>query len=130
MIALLATITAIVYMAVTPHAGERFTEFYILGLEGKAEGYPREVRAGEAASVILGIINREHAVVTYRIVVSIDGTKNSEISPVSIIPEEKWEQVIKFIPTMVGDNQTVEFLLYKDAGVSPYLSLNLWLDVK
>ncbi len=41
-------------------AGERFTEFYILGLEGKADNYPDELTVGEEGRVILGIVNHEH----------------------------------------------------------------------
>ena len=45
---LLATITAIIYLVVTSPAGERFTEFYIKGLKGKAGGYAGAIKAGEA----------------------------------------------------------------------------------
>jgi uncharacterized membrane protein len=130
MIAIMATATSIVYLAIMPHAGARFTEFYILGMDNRAEGYPKEAIAGETVSVILGIVNREQAKTNYRITVVIDGIKNSEIQPVTLFPDEKWEQVIKFVPTKVGNNQKVEFLLYRDEGTNPYLSLTLWIDVK
>ena len=42
-------------------APARFTEFYALGPEGKASGYPRELMVGEETVVILGVVNKEYA---------------------------------------------------------------------
>jgi uncharacterized membrane protein len=44
--------------------------------------------------------------------------------------KEKWEKQVSFTPTSVGENQKVEFLLYKGGQVEPYLSLRLLIDVK
>jgi uncharacterized membrane protein len=57
---------SIVYVIVTPRVGERFTEFYILGTSGKAEGYPRQLAPGQSGQVILGVVNHEYARVEYR----------------------------------------------------------------
>jgi len=40
-----------------PRTGERFSELYVLGPSRMAEGYPFNVRAGEAYSVYLGVGN-------------------------------------------------------------------------
>jgi uncharacterized membrane protein len=130
LLVIVTTIGAIVYLAVTPHIGERFTEFYILGVDGKAEGYPQEVKAGQEAKVILGMVNHEYENTSYRVEVIIDGLRNTEIGPVALANQEKWEQEVSFTPTSVGKNQKVEFLLYKTGQVEPYLRLNLWIDVK
>jgi len=130
MLAILASIAVIVYLVVIPRVGERFTEFYVLSLEGKADGYPGEVRMGEAASVILGIVNQEHEEVDYRVEIAINGVQDTEIGPVPLAHKEKWEQVVTFIPRYIGDNQKVEFGLYRNGGVEPYRKLDLWIDVK
>ncbi|OYT58791.1 hypothetical protein B6U81_07210 [Thermoplasmatales archaeon ex4484_30] len=39
-ISILISIFLLIYIIVTPRVGESFTEFYILGPNGKAEGYP------------------------------------------------------------------------------------------
>ena len=39
-LAILGTIGVLVYVTTVPKASEMFTEFYILGFESKAEGYP------------------------------------------------------------------------------------------
>jgi uncharacterized membrane protein len=61
------------YVIATPRVGERFTEFYILGQGGRAEGYPRELAVGEEGRVILGITNREHESMGYEIEIKIGG---------------------------------------------------------
>ena len=127
---ILAAIGAIVYMIVTPHVGEKFTEFYILGTDGKDDNYPTEVVLGEEARVILGIVNREYEEVRYRVDVNIDEVANKEIGPVVLAHEEKWEQEVSFIPTEAGENQKVELVLYKQGQSESYLTLRLWLDVK
>ena len=41
-VAILGAIGTLGYVIATPKAGEKFTEFYILGLEGKADWYPSQ----------------------------------------------------------------------------------------
>ena len=130
MLVILSTITAIVYMEVTPHNGERFTEFYMLGPEGKAGSYPKDARVGKAADVILGIVNRENAEAAYGLLVKSGDVIINKIEPIILANGQKWEQQVSFTLSKVGDNQTVDFLLYKDEAVDPYLSLNLRIDVK
>lgn len=118
------------YVVVKPRVGERFTEFYILGLEGEAMDYPREMAVGEGGRVIVGIINREHETVSYRMEVRIDGLKNKEVGAVVLEHDDKWEGEIRFVPMVAGDNQKAEFLLYKEGQSEAYQSLHLWVNVK
>lgn len=53
------------YVISTPKVGERFTEFYILGPQGKAEGYPTSLKLGERGGFILGILNHEQEDMDY-----------------------------------------------------------------
>jgi len=71
---LVVCIGATVYLAVSPKVGERFTEFYILGPSGKAEGYPTNLMLGECGTVIIGVVNHEYEKVKYRIVVKLDNS--------------------------------------------------------
>lgn len=128
--AILVAIGAIVYLVAVPHVGEKFTEFYVLGLDGKAEDYPREVKVGQEAKVILGMVSHEYENTSYRVEVTIDGLRDKEIGPIVLADKEKWEKQVSFTPTGVGENRKVEFLLYKGGQVEPYLSLRLWIDVK
>ena len=127
---ILATISAIVYIVAFPPAGKMFTEFYILGLEGKAEGYPKELVIGQEGRVLLGIENHEYQKISYRVVVRMDGVQNVEIGPVVLEHDEQWEQEVDFTPNNVGEDQEVEFLLYKEGEVEPHDLLHLPLNVK
>jgi len=106
-------------------------QFYILGLAGKAAGYPTELVLGEEGKVIVGIINREHETVSYRLEVRINGARNNELGPIVLEHDEKWEREISFVPEKAGENQKVEFFLYLNGEAEPYLEpLRVWVDVK
>jgi len=129
-LAILGAIGTLAYVIASPKVGERFTEFYILGLEGKAEGYPKKLKVGEEARVVVGMINREHEPVSYRVEVTIDGVRNNEIEPVVLAHEETWQAEIGFTPVKAGENQKVEFVLYKLGQNEPYQTLHLWINVE
>lgn len=129
-VAIVGTLGTLGYVITKPKGGERFTEFYILGPEGRAEGYPKELVAGEEAKVIVTIVNREHEALSYRLEIIIDGARHSEIGPVVLHHEERWEREIGFVPAQSGDNQKLEFLLYKQGQSEVYQSLHLWVNVK
>ena len=137
-VAISGSIGALGYVVATPKVGEKFTEFYILGPEGKAANYTTELKVGEEGRVILGIVNHEQEEASYKVEVWIDGEKaklrvegedKDEIS-VELENEGKWEQEVGFVPQTAGKNQTAEFVLYKDG--EPYFEepLYLWVDVE
>ena len=118
------------YTVAVPKTGERFTEFYILGLSGEAEGYPKLLALGEEGKVVVGIINREQEVVTYRVEVKIDLVIINEVGPVTLEHDEKWEKIAGFTPDRAGDKQRIEFLLYKQGQSEVYQGLYLWVNVQ
>ncbi|MBA7677352.1 hypothetical protein ES703_85609 [subsurface metagenome] len=129
-LAIVGALGVLGYAIASPKAGEKFTEFYILGLDGKAIDYPEELREGEDGKVKVGIINREQETATYWVEVAIEGAKSNEVGMVTLEGGEKWEGVVGFAPDRVGDNQKVEFLLYKQGWDGVYQRLHLWVDVK
>jgi len=127
----LGVIGTLAYVIVTPKAGEKFTEFYVLGLDGKAENYPQELTVGDEGNVILGIANHEHeGNLVYRVEITINGEVNSIIGPLTLPNEEKWQNEVGFTPHKAGENQKLEFILYKQGEDKPYKLLYLWVDVK
>ena len=126
----LGTIGMLAYQVASPGTKERFTVFYILGLNGQAADYPTKLKVGEEGKVIIGIINREQAVATYRVEIRIDGMVNNEIGPITLQHNEKWQDVVRFTPVQVGDKQKVEFLLYKAGQTGIYQQLYLYVDVQ
>ena len=67
LLALLASIAALIYLILNPPPGERFTEFYILGPKGKASDYPTRLFVNQSGSVIIGIVNHEYRTVNYTV---------------------------------------------------------------
>jgi uncharacterized membrane protein len=66
-ISIVASVVALVYVIAVPRQGESFTELYLLGPGGKAEGYPNNLTIDQPGTVIIGLANHEHHTVTYYI---------------------------------------------------------------
>lgn len=92
----IAAIGVFSYLIVRPKVGEKFTEFYILGPQGQAAGYPTELVTGEEASITLGIINREQETMTYQVRWTIPGALDETLGPFTLAHGEKKEQPIAF----------------------------------
>ena len=118
------------YTIAAPRVGERFTEFYILGPEGKAQNYPRELSLGEEGRVILVIVNQEYKTTEYTVEITLDGERVEELGPIIVDHGEKWEQELTFSPAKVGLSQRLQFLLYKGGSAGFYQTLHLWIDVE
>lgn len=129
-LAVVGAVGVLIYVIQTPRTGEQFTEFYVLGPEGKAENYPDFVIQGEPEVVRLGIINEEGQAIEYRVEVRIDGEVTNSLGSVSLEDKAKWEQDVSFIPRKAGQRQKVEFLLLIGQDTEPYRSLHLWIDVE
>ena len=129
-ISILGTLGVLGYVVASPKVGEKFSEFYILGLSGKATDYPKEITLGQTAKVIVGIVNHEQKTTSYQVEVRVNDQKNSEAGSVTLDNEGKWEQEVSFTPDTAGDNEKVEFLLFKDNEDSASLETHLWIDVK
>jgi uncharacterized membrane protein len=128
-IALILAIAATVYIIVTPHQGEKFTEFYILGPDGKASDYPTNLTSGQNGSVIIGVVNHEYATKDYQLVVKVNETilKNDTIT---LTNGQTAEIPFSFIAGDSGEKK-LEFLLYKlPDQENVYRSLHLWLNIQ
>jgi len=137
-VAIAGAIGTLGYAVATPRVGEKFTEFYVLGPEGKAANYTTELQVGEEGRVILGIVNHEQEEASYKVEVWINGEQaelrvggedRDEIG-VDLEHEGKWEKEVGFVPQTAGENQTVEFVLYKDGELYFEEPLYLWINVE
>jgi len=126
--AIMFAIGSFYYVAATPKAGEKFTEFYILGPDGKAEGYPWHMKTGEEKEVILGTVNHEYRPVSYTIEVRMDGYVKMRRGPFELNNGEKKEEPVSFSAYEPHENMKVEFLLFKDGESDPYRSLQLLVN--
>ena len=128
-ITIMLSIAALVYVIVTPKQGEKFTEFYILGPGGKAYDYPTEVQAGNKSTVIVGIVNHEYALVNYSLQMNLNNTTLQRRN-LTLQQNQTWQEPVSYVLTKSGDQQKLEFFLYKDGNMTaPYRDLHLWVNV-
>ena len=129
--AIVAALGFIIYMAVTPQKGDKFTEFYILSAEGKAQDYPKQVILGEPADILIGVVNHEYQPASYQAKIKVGGIEVSEVNIGTLANGEKWERKISFTPQFAGERQRIDFYLYKNGEDEPYLKepLRLYIDV-
>jgi len=128
-IVLIIAVAATIYIIVFPQPGEKFTEFYILGPNGKAGDYPTNLTAGESGNVTIGIVNHEYANTTYQLKVMLNKTVLKDEN-ITLANNEKKEIPFTFKPSTAGNNQKLEFLLYKLPDTAKvYRSVYLYLNV-
>jgi len=123
---------AVIILAI-PDAGQRgtsepFTEFYLLGADGTAEGYPTALTAGEPARVKFGVVNREGVEAQYAVSLFINGAQTARFGPITLPSGERRERLITFSLNAPGAGQTVRLVLQKDGQTAPYRSLHLRVD--
>ncbi len=128
-LAILFAAGSVYYVVTTPKVGEKFTEFYILGMGGKAEGYPRDLTVGEKGRVMVGVVNHEYQPVNYYIELRMGGNLKSIIGPFTLSHEQKWENPVSFFASQPHKDLKVEFLLFRQGDREPYRTLHLWVNV-
>ncbi len=129
-VAVLGALGILGYVIATPKVGEEYTEFYILGREGKAADYPEELEIGETGTVVVGIVNHESQEVRYRVEIRSAGMLSQRLGPVLLQHDQEWEQEVGVVLETAGERQKVEFLLFKEGEGEPYRSLHLLIDVR
>jgi uncharacterized membrane protein len=127
--ALLLAALSLVWVFAVPSPDEFFTEFYILGSEGLAENYPREVVAGQPVTITAGITNRERTDGRYGILAQVDDQVVGQAGPFDVPAGSSWEGDLTFTLPDPGDDQRVTFLLLREGSDFPYRELRLWLNV-
>ena len=105
LIAIVAAIGATIFVIVVPKEGEHFTEFYILGQNGKAADYPSAFRTGIPQTVIIGVGNHEYRTVPYTVEVL---AENRTFSPVTNTSTLHAMALLARFPVTVAHNATVE----------------------
>ena len=130
-VAVVAVLGCLAYVIATPKQSEKFTEFYILNTEGKAENYPQSVALGEPIKLIVGVVNHEYAPTSYRVEIKVDDTRLEEITIAPLAHEERWEAAVSFTPQTPGEKKKVEFWLYKNDEAEPCFKdpLHFYIDV-
>jgi uncharacterized membrane protein len=129
-IVVIGSLSTLGYVIARPKVQENFTNFYMLGPNGMMENYPSAITLNEPAAITLGIENFENQATDYNVKIIFDGQEVQTIGPLTLADQEKWSSPISLKASRIGENQKVEFLLYKNQETIPSLNLRLWLDVK
>ncbi len=155
-ITILGTVGTIGYSLVSAKTGEKFTEFYLLSTNGKAENYPTDFiltdtqitgvgyagifnNSDKLGWITLGIINNQQTKTIYSISLKIDnqlanmsyaGQSFDRLEGIELMQGGKWEGEVGFAPSHIGNSQKVEFLLFEDGKSIPQETLHIWINVK
>jgi len=128
-ISIILAISTTAYIIVKPKEGEKFTEFYILGPDGKASNYPTNLTTGQNGSVIIGVVNHEYTTTDYLLLVKVNNS-TLQNQTITLTSGQKMEIPFNFTAGTSGQKK-MEFLLYKlPNNDTAYRSLHLWLNVR
>lgn len=150
---LVASVVVLAWAVTTPRVGETFTQFAILGPDGMATDYPRNLTVGEDARVLISVKSFEHEPVNYTMVLvltnvtdynytveesSIDWNVTHGLSPYVGIAQdfslehlEYYNQTFDFSVTEEG-TWKLQFMLFLEGQPltqESYRELHLWLIV-
>lgn len=131
--ALVASLIGVVYVAVAPpETSDPYTEFYILGPDGNASGYPTNLSVGETGTLIVGITNHEHGEMQYTVALA----NNSSLittRTATVQDDATWENRFTFTPQSPG-RMKLRILLYRgdsaDLATESDQRLRLWVNVR
>jgi uncharacterized membrane protein len=126
-IVLVASVTS--YIAFAPKTNDQFTEFYILGADGKLADYPTNLTLGQSGNVTMCLINHEAHNETYKITITFDNKTFTTINSITLPDGANWSRTYTFTPDKAGNHLKLEFQLYKQDIPDVYRSLQLWIDV-
>lgn len=145
------------YVLVKPKIVAGFTEFYILGINGKAQDYPIKFTLNNDkvttvlysdgtldsisgfGVVTLGIVNHEQQTMVYSVKMTIDdepaniyfdGTQTNTLGPLELQQGQKWENQIGIVPQHIGEDQVIRLLLFKGTEITSENSLQLEINVQ
>jgi uncharacterized membrane protein len=128
---LLGVVPVFTYFFSNPRTGETYTQFYINPVGSTNGDFPKELQVGELLNVNVAIGNHEGAQTNYRLQVLIDGSVISEKGPITVADGQTWNDYLLVFARHTGDDQKMEFILYKNSDSRPYLNpLYVWLNVK
>jgi len=110
-ITLIAGMIGVFYITLSPAKVDGFTEFYLLGPDGKAGDYPTNLTTGEQGNITIGVVNHEHSTQSYMIKIKRNNTILKEEN-ISLQNDEKNEIPFQFTGNTPGEYK-LEFELYK-----------------
>lgn len=133
-LALLLCVVAVIYLIVAPAPSQRYTEFYILGPDGRADGYPTSVTAGAQCELLVGVANHEGDRESYTLRIE-SGETLLFMENLTLDAEKTWQSRVRYFMMSPGKGQRLDLLLFKgddskgDDTTVPYRQLHIYVDV-
>ena len=124
-----ALFAATIATVAAPASAWATTEFYLLGPDGLAEGYPRQTAVGEPVVVTVGITNHEASPSAFRVEATEGGRSIGETRSVLVEPGASRELSLTIRPAISSEDEAVIISLYRDGDDSAYRTLLVWLKV-
>ncbi len=116
---------SLIYSIAVPARSESFTEFYILGREGRAQDNSLMLRAGEEMAVEVVVACHENQPADYYLEIVVDSARRQIGGAFRLEDGEKWEGEAVFSLGAPGNGQKVEFRLHKNGAVYRWLYLRV-----
>ncbi len=126
---LLLTAGVALWVLAAPVSEIPATEFFILGKDGLAQDYPREIDLGQTQAITIGITNNENQLRNFRVEVRSDDQLIGVAGPFTVQPGQTINAPVEFIPLQAGENIRIDILLFQGTDLDIYRSLQLWLKV-
>jgi uncharacterized membrane protein len=122
----------LVYIAMNPPE-ERFTELFLLDVNGTTQDYPSNLTVNESAYLIIGVVCHEQQTIDYIIVVELvletDVNRTLKQYNFLLADEKEWQQDFNFSINESGKFK-LEFRLFKEDETTPYATVHIWIDVR
>lgn len=131
---LVLSLLGIFYIAIMPVGlTDQYTEFYVLGPDGEADGYPSNLTVDETGTVLVGVENHEQQTTSYTVVVrEVNSTTVLLSRSITLANRGDWQKEVAFAFSSTGRKQVV-LELYRgsepDTTGDPYRTLRLYITV-
>jgi uncharacterized membrane protein len=115
---------------VSAHSEAQFSEFYLLGPDGKAANYPKQVTAGSSIETTIGIKNHEGQAVEYGLAYQVEDGHTRFLHSVPLQPEQVWQSQFDIqVPDIAGLHKVI-FTFWNAETGQVYDTLHLWVGVE
>lgn len=126
---LIVAIILVVYLIVIHNPGEDYTEFYLIDQDNNTTNYPINITRDSVRKINVGIINKEHDTTNYTVIAYKDDETIAKFNK-TLKNNEEYEFEYYIDSThAVGENQSIDFKLYKGNVSAPYRTLYLKYNV-
>jgi len=131
LMAIIIIFSLLFYRITTIRSGEKFTEFYILDVNGKLDSSLLVIKPNQQAHFRFGISNNEEKTMNYRLEILISDQIVYSSAGIEIPAKKIYEKLIDLtLPSNIKDGDKVIYYLYINDEMKPYRTLTSWVIIK